>query len=112
MPGLFLRLTKRIIFGYAFVVIISFRDFETEKVFQNLVSRKFPANIQTTALRKLLQIHAAVSLNSLRVPPGNRLEALKGNRAGQHSIRINDQWRICFIWTGSDAEQVEIVDYH
>ena len=95
-----------------FGVIISFRDPETEKVFLNTVSRKFPVNIQTTALRKLLQLHAAVSLNSLRVPPGNRLEALKGNRAGQHSIRINDQWRVCFVWVGADAEEVEIADYH
>jgi len=93
-------------------VIINFRDAETAKIFRNEVSRKFPANIQTTALRKLLQLNAAVSLNSLRVPPGNRLEALKGSRAGQHSIRINDQWRVCFIWTGADAEEVEIVDYH
>ena len=75
--------------------------------------------MQTTALRKLLQLHAAVSLNSLRVPPGNRLEALKRNRFGQHSIRINDQWRICFIWQEADEEnkiragarEVEIVDY-
>ena len=95
-----------------FVVIISFGDLETEKIFQNVVSRKFPVNIQTTALRKLLQIDAAVSLNSLRVPPGNRLEALKGSRAGQYSIRINNQWRVCFVWTGGDAQEVEIVDYH
>lgn len=93
-------------------MIINFRDLETEKIFRNLTSRKFPANIQTTALRKLLQLHAAISLNNLRVPPGNRLETLKGSRAGQHSIRINDQWRVCFIWTGNDADQVEIVDYH
>jgi proteic killer suppression protein len=93
-------------------VIIGFRDPETEKVFQNTVSRKFPASIQTTALRKLLQLNATVSLNSLRVPPGNRLEALKGNRVGQHSIRINDQWRVCFVWMGTDADEVEIVDYH
>ncbi len=76
--------------------------------------------MQTTALRKLLQINAAVSLNSLRVPPGNRLEAMKGNRTGQHSIRINDQWRVCFVWQAADLENkvpagasdVEIVDYH
>ena len=72
-----------------FSVIINFRDAETAKIFRNEVSRKFPADIQATALRKLLQIHAAVSLESLRVPPGNRLEALKHNRAGQHSIRVN-----------------------
>jgi len=93
-------------------VITDFRDSETAKIFRNEVSRKFPANIQVTALRKMLQLNAVVSLNSLRVPPGNRPEALKGNRAGQHSIRINDQWRVCFIWTGADAEEVEIVDYH
>ena len=93
-------------------MIVSFGDLETEKIFQNVVSRKFPVNIQTTALRKLLQIDAAVSLNSLRVPPGNRLEALKGSRAGQYSIRINNQWRVCFVWTGGDAQEVEIVDYH
>lgn len=76
--------------------------------------------MQATALRKLLQINAAVSLDSLRVPPGNRLEAMKGSRAGQHSIRINDQWRICFVWQAADPEDklsagasdVEIVDYH
>jgi len=75
-------------------VILSFRDEETVKIFNNEVSRKLPADIQTTALRKLLQLNAAVSLGSLRVPPGNRLEALKRDRSGQHSIRINDQWRI------------------
>ena len=69
-------------------------------------------NIERVARRKLLQLHAATELNSLRIPPGNLLEALKGNRKGQHSIRINDQWRVCFVWTGSDAREVEIVDYH
>lgn len=101
-------------------MILSFRDEETAKVFNNEVSRKLPADIQTTALRKLLQLNAAVSLGSLRVPPGNRLEALKRDRAGQHSIRINDQWRICFVWQVSDednnlpagARGVEIADYH
>ena len=101
-------------------MILSFRDAETEKVFHNQLSRKLPFDIQTVALRKLLQLHASVSLQSLRVPPGNRLEALKGNRAGEHSIRINDQWRLCFIWQEADAQQqtpagaqaVEITDYH
>ena len=101
-------------------MIINFRDPETAKIFRNEVSRKLPADMQTTALRKLLQLHAAVSLNSLRVPPGNRLEALKHNRLGQHSILINDQWRICFVWQEADEEnethagarEVEIVDYH
>lgn len=82
------------------------------KIFNNEVSRKLPADIQTTALRKLLQLNAAVSLGSLRVPPGNRLEALKRDRSGQHSIRINDQWRLCFRWTPAGPEHVEIVDYH
>ncbi|MFY9262304.1 MAG: type II toxin-antitoxin system RelE/ParE family toxin [Arcanobacterium sp.] len=68
--------------------------------------------VQKVALRKLTHIHAARELDSLRVPPGNRLEALKGDRAGQHSIRVNDQWRICFTWTEGGAEDVELVDYH
>ncbi len=68
--------------------------------------------MERTALRKLRQLDAAVALADLRVPPGNRLEKLRGKRAGQHSIRINDQWRICFRWSGSDAHDVEIVDYH
>jgi len=75
------------------------------------MSRRLPPNIQRTARRKLLQLHAATQLADMAVPPGNRLEALKGQRAGQHSIRINDQWRICFRWQ-SGAHQVEIVDYH
>ena len=103
-----------------FGVILSFRDDEAAKVFSNEVSRKLPAGIQTTALRKLLQLNAAVSLDSLRVPPGNRLEALKRDRVGQHSIRIDDQWRICFVWQAADedhdlpagAHDVEIVDHH
>lgn len=76
------------------------------------MSRKLPSDIQRIALRKLTQLSAADSLDDLRVPPGNRLEALKGNRAGQHSIRINDQWRICFVWKDGHAHAVEIVDYH
>jgi len=71
-----------------------------------------PPDIQRTALRKLIALNQAESLSDLRVPPANRLEALKGNRAGSHSIRINDQWRICFIWKDSDAHEVEIIDYH
>ena len=73
--------------------------------------RRF-AHIEAVALRKLAQLHAAATLEFLRVPPGNRLEALKGDRAGQHSIRINDQWRLCFVWQDGHASQVEIVDYH
>lgn len=83
-------------------MILSFVDSEAEKVFHNEVSKKLPREIQTIALRKLLQLHAAGSLLSLRVPPGNRLEALTGSRVGEHSIRINDQWRICFTWQDAD----------
>ena len=74
--------------------------------------RRLPRNIQQRAFMKLNAIDAATTLDDLLLPPSNRLEALKGNRKGQHSIRINDQWRICFVWRGGDAEQVEIVDYH
>lgn len=92
-------------------MIESFACEETEKVFRGQGSRRLPTDIQRTARRKLLQLHAAVRLPELSVPPGNRLEALKGGRSGQHSIRINDQWRICFRWE-SGAHEVEIVDYH
>jgi len=93
-------------------VIKTFRDAETEKIYQRERSRKLPSDIQQVALRKLRMINNAINLNDLRVPPANRLEKLSGNRAGQHSIRINDQWRICFEWRGSDALNVEITDYH
>lgn len=93
-------------------MIKGFADAETEKLWHGIRSRRFPPDIQQRALTKLQLLDAAVELSFLRLPPGNRLEALKGDRAGQHSIRINDQWRICFIWTGTDAERVEIVDYH
>jgi proteic killer suppression protein len=92
-------------------MIESFACAETEKIFDRQVSRRLPSDIQRTARRKLLQLHAATQLQDLRVPPGNRLEPLKGRRAGQHSIRINDQWRICFRWDSS-AHEVEIADYH
>ena len=92
-------------------MIESFACAETEKVFRAQVSRELPPDIQRTARRKLLQLQAATQLRDMAVPPGNRLEALKGGRAGQHSIRINDQWRICFRWE-SGAHEVEIVDYH
>lgn len=85
---------------------------ETERVWQGQSSRKFPREIQVRALRKLRQLDAAATIEDLRNPPGNRLELLKGKRAGQMSIRINDQWRICFRWVEKDAEDVEIVDYH
>jgi proteic killer suppression protein len=94
-------------------VIRSFKCKETELIWQGLSSRKLPEDIQNRALRKLRQIDASRSLEDLRSPPANRLEALKGDRAGQMSIRINDQWRICFRWTkGGDSEDVEIVDCH
>ena len=92
-------------------MIESFACAETERVFRGTVSRRFPPDIQRTARRKLLQIDAAIQLLDLRVPPGNRLESLKGERAGQYSIRINDQWRICFRWEAG-AHDVEVVDYH
>jgi proteic killer suppression protein len=94
------------------MMIRSFRCKETERVWQGHSSRKFPGDIQDRAIRKLRQLDAATTIEDLRKPPGNRLEILKGKRAGQMSIRINDQWRICFRWSAGDAEDVEIVDYH
>ena len=93
-------------------MIKTFRDKETEKIFNRRFSRKLPQNIQHLARRKLVILDAATELNVLRVPPGNRLEALKGDRKGQHSIRISDKWRICFRWQIGDAYDVEIADYH
>jgi proteic killer suppression protein len=93
-------------------VIESFASVETEKIFRGYVSKKFPKDIQRTARRKLIYLDDAEDLQDLLAPPGNRLEKLKGDRAGQHSIRINDQWRICFKWSGDKAKDVEIVDYH
>jgi proteic killer suppression protein len=93
------------------VSIQSFRCRDTEALMRDGTSRRF-ANIAAVALRKLDYLHAAGALNDLRVPPGNRLEALRGDRAGQHSIRVNDQWRICFVWTQAGPAQVEICDYH
>ena len=87
-------------------------DTETEKLFRRERVRKLPPDIQRTALRKLVQLDAAITLDDVRVPSGNRVEVLGGDRVGQHSIRINDQWRVCFIWTSGGAEGVEIVDYH
>ena len=92
-------------------MIKGFRCKETEKVFQRRRSRKF-GGIQRIALRKLLVLDAAGSLKDLRIPPSNRLEKLVGDRYGEHSIRVNDQWRICFRWRSGDAQDVEIVDYH
>ena len=93
-------------------MIRSFRDGETERLFKRERIRKLPSDHQRVALRKLLVLDAATSLLDLRIPPANRLEKLAGDRQGQHSIRINDKWRICFRWVGTDAENVEIVDYH
>ena len=93
-------------------MIQSFRCKETEKIWNEQHSRKLPGTIQQKALRKLQILNAAVALETLRIPPGNRLEALKGDRAGQYSIRINDRWRICFRWQSRHAYDVEIVDYH
>lgn len=97
---------------YYFQMIKSFRDKETEKIFNRQRSRKLPGDIQQIALRKLRMINRTQSLQDLRVPPANRLEKLAGDRAGQFSIRINDQWRICFIWQDGDVLEAEIVDYH
>ncbi|MBI4599784.1 type II toxin-antitoxin system RelE/ParE family toxin [Candidatus Uhrbacteria bacterium] len=93
-------------------MIKSFRDKETEMLFHREASRKIPPAIQRGALRKLLMLEAAVDINDLRVPPGNHLEKLMGDRKGQHSIKINDQWRICFLWEEGNAHHVEICDYH
>jgi proteic killer suppression protein len=93
-------------------MIKSFRSRETEKIWNGIRSKSLPQSIQQIARRKLRMLNNARSINDLRVPPANRLEALRGNRKGQHSIRINDQWRICFVWMDGDAVNVEIVDYH
>lgn len=92
-------------------MIESFECSETEKIFRGQTSLRLPLDIQRTARRKLLQLQAATQVAEMAVPPGNRLEILKGNRAGQYSVRINDQWRICFRWDAG-AHEVEIVDYH
>jgi len=93
-------------------MIGSFRDKGTERLFNREGKSKLDSKLQRAALRKLLMLHAAVALDDLRVPCGNRLEKLVGEREGQHSIRINDQWRICFRWSDGEAHDVEIVDYH
>lgn len=97
---------------YILEMIVSFRDKEAQRLFSRDPSRKLPRGLQRAALRKLRMLHRAVTLNDLRVPPANRLEKLRGRRSGQYSIRINDQWRICFVWQDGDAHDVEIVDYH
>jgi proteic killer suppression protein len=93
-------------------MIKTFRDKDTESIFARQFSKRFPANLFTVAWRKLAILDAAEKLDDLRVPPDNRLEKLSGDRAGQYSIRINDQWRICFQWREGNAHEVEIADYH
>ncbi|MCG3133297.1 MAG: hypothetical protein HMLKMBBP_00422 [Planctomycetes bacterium] len=93
-------------------MIRSFRCSDTERIFRRERPRAFPADIYQRAYRKLAILATAARLDDLRAPPGNRLEALRRDRAGQHSIRINDQWRVCFVWRDGGAEQVEVVDYH
>ncbi len=93
-------------------MIQTFASKDTEALFNRNAPPKIPSTILRVALRKLVIIHAAVDLGDLKVPPGNRLEKLTGDRSGQHSIRINDQWRVCFLWKAGNAYEVEIVDYH
>jgi proteic killer suppression protein len=93
-------------------MIKSFADSETEKIFNREFSRKLPPDIQRSARRKLELLNVANVLNDMRIPPGNRLEKLVGDREGQHSIRVNQRWRICFVWRNREAHNVEIVDYH
>lgn len=93
-------------------MIASFRDPETEELWQTGKSRGLPPDLHRRAFKRLAILNAAVALDNLRVPPGNRLETLRGNRAGQHSVRINDQYRVCFVWRNGNAFEVEIVDYH
>jgi toxin HigB-1 len=93
-------------------MIKSFKDKETEKIFNRLFSKKLPQNIQHIARRKLIILDSATEIDTLRVPPGNMFELLKGGRKNQYSIRINNQWRICFKWEAEDAYDVEIADYH
>jgi toxin HigB-1 len=93
-------------------VIVGFKDAATEKLFRTGTNRRFSAALRKTAGRKLAWLHSARDLNDLRVPPGNHLEALSGQRKGQHSVRINNQYRLCFEWRDGNAHEVEIVDYH
>ena len=93
-------------------MIQSFADRDTERLYQRQRVRRWPADLQRRALRRLLILDAAERIDDLRVPPGNRLEMLRGDRKGQYSIRVNDQWRICFRWAAGNALDVEMVDYH
>jgi len=97
---------------YYRIVILSWKDKEAARLWLGSPSRRLPPGIQRSARRKLLMLHAAAVLSDLRIPPGNRLHSLTGDRAGQHSISINDQWRICFVWRDGNAHDVEITDYH
>lgn len=97
---------------YQFMAIRNFKNNETKKIFKGRFSRRLPQQIQQRARESLMQLHAAESLNDLKVPPSNMLETLKDDRKGQHSIRVNQQWRVCFIWEDGNALDVEIVDYH
>jgi proteic killer suppression protein len=94
------------------MMIVSFREKETERLWQCGKSRRLPADLQLRAFKKLAILNAVVALDNLRVPPGNQLETFKGDRAGQHSIRVSDQYRVCFVWRDRNAFEVEIVDYH
>ena len=111
-PSLFRLLDNINGLRYYRIMILSFKDKETELVYNERFSKKLPHDIQRTALRKLIILHYAVSLEDLRIPPGNKLEQLHEDRKGQYSIRINDQWRVCFTWKNNNAHDVEIVDYH
>jgi proteic killer suppression protein len=108
----YIRLTYIDTPSILFLMIRTWADREAEKIFSNEVSRRLGAQVSKVARRKLKMLNAATNVTDLRVPPGNRLEALKGDRKGQHSIRVNDQYRVCFRWRNGDAFDVEIVDYH
>ena len=93
-------------------MIVGFRDKETEKLWKSGSQRRIPAKLRLRAFKKLAILNAALALDNLRIPPGNRLEALRGSRSGQHSIRVNDQYQVCFVWRDGNAFEVAIVDYH
>lgn len=107
-----LSVDNTIVLYYYILVIVTFKNKETELIWDGEFSKRLPNDIQRVARRKLIHIHSAVDINDLRVPPGNRLHALSGNMAGMYSIRINNQWRICFRWQNGNAYEVEIIDYH
>lgn len=111
-PSSTVMLDNTIVSRYYWIMIVSWADSETETIWNGRFSRLLPQDIQRTAKRKLIQIHSAIALTDLRIPPGNRLEKLLGDRKDEWSIRINDQWRICFLWENGNALNVGIVDYH